>query len=88
MGPWRAQELGASQNLCCPGRMPGHLAGGYPSDASGQASARAVVDSTAFVGGGDPAPWACDQLLPTLTGTSALPWAMGYRAVADVGVSR
>lgn len=39
-------------------------------------------------GGGDPAPWACDQLLPTLTGTSALPWAMGYRAVAGVGVSR
>lgn len=49
MRPRRAQELlGASQNLCCPGRMPGHLAQGYPWDVLGQASAGAVVDSTVF----------------------------------------
>lgn len=42
MGPQRAQELlGASQSLCCPGRMPGHLAQGYiPGTCWGQASAR------------------------------------------------
>lgn len=80
MGPWRAQELlGASQSLCCPGKMPGHLAQVYPWDVPGQTSPRAVVDSTVF---GAPSTWGAWPTAPN-TGTSALPWAMERRGVAD-----
>lgn len=83
MGPQRAQELlGASQSLCCPGRMPGHLAQGYIPGTCWARLLQEPVDSTVFGGLFLLGAWP-SALNP---GTSALPWVMEHQGVAGMGV--